>query len=283
VLWIAVASLVLVQLGSMQRLAAWGPRLIQAIAVFFAGRVLIELGYLDIGRRMLPREGLDETERRRRATMVPLVRSAFTYGAYFGTAVLMLGALGFNPMPFLAGAGLLGLVVGFGAQSLINDVVSGFFILFENIYLVGDMVEVGPARGVVEAIEFRTTKIRDADGRVHIIRNGDMKPIINYSKDYAIAVVSMEVAYDADLPSMFAVLRQAGEHLRAENPDVLEETRIDGITAFAASTMTIRTSTRVRAGRQEPVAAALRFLIRETFDQQAGGISRKTLVGSAKL
>jgi moderate conductance mechanosensitive channel len=279
-LWIAVASLVLVQLGSMQRLAAWGPRLIHAIAVFFAGRVLIELGYLDIGRRMLPREGLDETERRRRATMLPLVRSAFTYGAYFGTAVLMLGALGFNPMPFLAGAGLLGLVVGFGAQSLINDVVSGFFILFENIYLVGDMVEVGPARGVVEAIEFRTTKIRDADGRVHIIRNGDMKPIINYSKDYAIAVVSMEVAYDADLPSIFAVLGRAGEHLRAENADVLEETHIDGITAFAASTMTIRTSTRVRAGRQEPIAAALRFLIRETLDQQAGGISRKTLVGS---
>jgi small-conductance mechanosensitive channel len=110
-----------------------------------------------------------------------------------------------------------------------------------------------------------------------------MKPITNYSKDYAIAVVSMEVAYDADLPSIFSALRQAGEHLRAENPDVLEETHLDGITAFAASTMTIRTSTRVRAGRQEPIAAALRFLIRETFDQQAGSISRKTLVGSAKL
>jgi moderate conductance mechanosensitive channel len=96
---------------------------------------------------------------------------------YFGTAVLILASLGFNPLPFMAGAGILGLVVGFGAQSLINDVVSRFFILFENTYLIGDMVEVGGAKGVVEGIEFRTTKIRDDQGRLHIIRNGD---VINY-------------------------------------------------------------------------------------------------------
>jgi small conductance mechanosensitive channel len=279
-LWIAVVSFALFQVASMQRLAAWGPRLIQAIGVFFAGCALIELGHLEIGHRMLPREGLDETERRRRATMIPLVRSAFTYAGYFGTVVLMLSALGFNPMPFLAGAGLLGLVVGFGAQSLINDVVSGFFILFENIYLVGDMVEVGAARGVVEAIDFRTTKIRDADGRVHVIRNGDMKPIINYSKEYTMAVVSMEIAYDADLPSTFEALRYAGERLHAENCDVLEDTQVDGITAFGASTMTVRTSTRVRAGRHEAVAAALRLLIKDTLDRQASDIPRKMLVGT---
>ena len=116
---------------------------------------------------MLPIEGLDETEHRRRATIVPLVRSIFTYATYFATAALMLSVLGFNPMPFLAGAGLLGLVVGFGAQSLINDVVSGFFILFENVYLVGDLIETAGARGLVEAIEFRVTKIRDGDGRLH--------------------------------------------------------------------------------------------------------------------
>ena len=220
-LWIGIGSLILVQLPPAQELALWGPRLIQAIGIFFAGRVIIELGRLEIGHRMLPKEGLEETERRRRATMVPLVRCAFTYAVYFGTAVLVLGSLGFNPMPFLAGAGLLGLVIGFGAQSLINDVVSGFFILFENIYLVGDMVEVGPARGIVEAIEFRTTKIRDAEGRVHIIRNGDMKPVINYSKEYSVAIVAVEVPYDADLQAVFADLRQAGARLRSESQDVL--------------------------------------------------------------
>jgi small conductance mechanosensitive channel len=278
-LWVGVASLVLVQLSSVQHLAAWGPRVIQAIALFFAGRVVIELGRLELVHRMLPREGLEETDRRRRATMIPLVRSVFTYAVYFATAVLVLGSLGFNPMPFLAGAGLAGLVIGFGAQSLINDVVSGFFILFENIYLVGDVVEVGPARGVVEAIEFRTTTIRDAEGRVHVIRNGDMKPVINYSKDYGTAIVAVEVPYDADLQRVFAALRQASERLRSESRDVVNDTQIDGITAFGASSMTIRTSTRVRPGQHEATAAALRLLINETFDRQADG-ARKTLIGN---
>ena len=276
-LWVGVASLVLAQLSPMQNLAAWGPRVIQGIALFFAGRVLIELGRLEIAHRMLPAEGLEDTDRRRRETMIPLVRSAFGYAVYFGTAVLILSLLGFNPMPFLAGAGLLGLVIGFGAQSLINDVVSGFFILFENIYLVGDIVEVGSARGVVEGIEFRTTRIRDAEGRVHVIRNGDMKPVINYSKDYGVAIVAVDVPYEADLPRVFASLREAGERLRAQSRDVLAETKIDGITAFGPSAMTIRTSTRVRPGHHETIAAALRMLINETFDAQPS--PRTSLIG----
>ena len=278
-LWIGVIALATAQVTALQRVAAWGPPLIQSIAIFFVGRVLIELGYLEIDRRMLSHEGVDEVEYRRRATMVPLVRSAFTYAAYFGIVVLMLGAMGFNPMPFLAGAGLLGLVIGFGAQSLINDVVSGFFILFEDIYLVGDIIEVGPAKGVVEAIEFRTTKIRDGDGRVHIIRNGDMKPIVNYSKDYTMAVVAMDVSYDADLPAVFGSLRAAGERLRRESADILGDIQIEGITAFSATGMSVRTAMRVRPGRQDVVAARLRWLIKEAFDQQSGGQPRRSLVG----
>jgi small-conductance mechanosensitive channel len=281
-LWIAMASLVLVQIESTRALAAWGPRLIQAIGFFFVGRVVIELGSLEIGHRMLPPEGLSEADRRRRVTMVPLVRSAFTYAAYFGTAVLMLGSLGFNPMPFLAGAGILGLVIGFGAQSMIDDVVSGFFTLLENTYLVGDTIEVGPAKGVVEAIEFRTTKIRDAAGRLHILRNGAVKPVINYSKDYTIAVVQVDVPYDADLRAVFNTLQKAGERLRADRPEVLADTEIDGITAFGPTSMTVRTSTRVQPGRHEAVETALRLLIKEMFDRQATGAPRKALVPSPR-
>jgi small conductance mechanosensitive channel len=163
------------------------------------------------------------------------------------------------------------------AQSLINDVVSGFFILFENIYLVGDIVEVGSARGVVEAIEFRTTKVRDAEGRVHVIRNGDMKPVINYSKDYGVAIVAVAVPDEADLQRVFASVRQAGQRLRAERRDVLGETEIDGIAAFGPSAMTIRTSTRVRPGHHETIAAAPRLLINETFEAHSG--ARTSLIG----
>ena len=270
-LWVAVASLTLLQLGPAGSLAAWGPKLIQAIGLFFLARVAIELGRFEIGRRMLPAEGLDELTRRRRATTTPLVRSTFTYAVYFAAAVLILATLGFNPLPFLAGAGILGLVIGFGAQSLINDVVSGFFILFENTYLVGDVIEAGGGKGVVEAIEFRTTKIRDGDGRVHIIRNGNVKDVINSSKDYTFAVVPVDIAYGADLPAVFSMLREAGARVRAENPDVLADTQIDGITGFGATTMTVRTSTRVKPGRHEAAAAALRFSIKEACDQRAAG------------
>jgi small-conductance mechanosensitive channel len=281
-LWIGMATLVFAQLRPVRNLAVWGPRLDGTIAIFFLGRVFIEIGHLEIERRMLLPEGLDEMAHRRRATMMPLIGSVFTYVSYFCTAVLILASLGFNPMPFLAGAGILGLVIGFGAQSLINDVVSGFFILFENVYLVGDLIEVDKAKGFVEAIEFRVTKIRDDEGRLHVMRNGDMKPIINYSKDYTMAVVPVEVAYDADLRVVFTTLREAGQQVRARDRNVLAETRIDGITAFGTAAMTVRTSTRVRPGSHDGVAAALRLAIKEGFDRQVPvDAPRPTLIPGA--
>jgi moderate conductance mechanosensitive channel len=277
-LWIAVAAVAIAQLGQAESAVMWGPRLIEAIGLFFFGRVLIELGHMEIERRMLPPAGLDEMSRRRRTTIAPIVRNTFTYAVYFGTIVLILASLGFNPMPFLAGAGILGLVIGFGAQALIHDVVSGFFILFENTYLVGDAIEATGAKGIVEAIEFRTTKLRDADGRLHIIRNGDVKQVVNYSKEYALAVVAVDVAYDADLPQVFAILREAGERTRRDNPDVLGETQIEGISAFGLTTMTVRTSTRVRPGRHEATAAVLRLAIKDAFDRRSATSDRKSLV-----
>src|SRR5262245_4205289 len=277
-LWIAVASLAIAQLAGFNTVVFWGPRLIEGIGIFFLGRVVIELGHLETTRRMLPDDGLDDMSRRRRETMAPIVRSAFTYAVYFGTAVLILASFGFNPMPFLAGAGILGLVVGFGAQALINDVVSGFFILFENTFLVGDAIEAAGAKGIVEAIEFRTTKIRDGDGRLHIVRNGDIKQVINYSKEYALAVVAIEMAYQTELPQVFAILKEAGERIRRENSDVLGETQVDGISAFGLETMTVRTSTKVKPGRHDAAAAALRLAIKEAFDRRSASGPRRLLV-----
>lgn len=277
-LWIGILAAIAIQFPWTQPYAALAPRLMEACLLVVAGRAGMELGYFEIDRRLLPADGIADTERRRRATMAPLVRSAWTYAAHFATLTLVLSVLGFDVMPFLAGAGILGLVVGFGAQSMINDVVSGFFILFENIYLVGDLIEVGNARGVVEAIEFRTTKIRDDEGRLHIIRNGDMKPVVNYSRGYGVAVVAVDVSYDADLQRVFSSLRETGAVLRTNHPDVLADTEIEGITGFGPSVLTIRTSTRVRPGRHESVAATLRLMLKEAFDREAGGAPRATLV-----
>ena len=278
-LWIGLVTAIALQIPFARPTAAWwGPRLALACLVVFLGRVGLELGYFEIDRRLLLSEGLTDADRRRRATMAPLVRSGWTYIGWFMIVTLVLSATGFNVMPFLAGAGILGLVVGFGAQSMINDVVSGFFILFENIYLVGDLVQVGEARGTVEAIEFRTTKIRDSEGRQHIIRNGDMKPVINYSRDYGVAVVAVDVSYESDLERVFAFLRETGAVLHARHPDVLADTEIEGITAFGANALTVRTSTRVKPGRHETVAATLRLMLKQAFDREAGSDPRAGLI-----
>lgn len=279
VLYLGIASLVLHELPTLDALASYGPLLIQVIGIFFIGRVVIEVGNLLIGHWMIGGEGLDDLERRRRATIVPLARSLFRAGCWFAIVVLGLTVLGFNTWPFLAGISVLGMVFGFGAQSLISDVVSGFFILFENVYLVGDVIEAAGAKGTVEAIEFRTTKIRDNEGRLHIVRNGDVKQVVNYSREFTCAVVSFEVGYEVDLKQVFATVTSCGKRLKAEDPDVLAPAVVDGISDFAGSTLKIRVLMRVRPGRHEQLAARLRLLLKETFDQAAtAGAARKGLV-----
>src|SRR5205807_5871660 len=132
----------------------------------------------------------DDAADQKARTLVPLLSSISQYVFYFGSALAMLKELGLESYvtPILAGAGILGLGVGLGAQSLVTDVVSGFFILFESQYLVGDFVEIGGAAGTVEAVGIRVTEIRDSYGKLHIIPNGQIKNVVNYSKSYVNAV-----------------------------------------------------------------------------------------------
>ena len=265
-LWIGIGTLVVMQLGPVASFAEYGPRLIKAVGVFFLGRVVIEVGKLFIDRSVENDEGLDELERRRRATVTPLFKSIFNYAAYFVILVLMLSSLGFEVMPLLAGAGILGVVVGLGAQPLINDVMSGFFVLFEHVFLVGDFVEVNGARGQIEAIDFRTTRLRDIDGRLHVIRNGEMRTVINYSKDFTCAVVELNVDYDTDLKLAVRLLEETGKQLAEDNADALAPAEVRGITEFGENGISIRTIIRVNPGCHGAVAAAYRMAIKEAFD-----------------
>ncbi|MAE70912.1 MAG: mechanosensitive ion channel protein MscS [Gemmatimonadetes bacterium] len=267
VIYVGAASLVALQVEAIADLAEWGPRLIQVIGVFFVSRVLVEISELAAGRVLQGKEDLDEGTRKRRETLLPVVKSAFRYAIYLASIVLALSALELNPTPLLAGAGILGLVVGLGAQPLINDIVSGFFILFENLYLVGDFIETGSARGVVEVIDVRTTRIRDPDGQQHILRNGQIGEIINYSKSYTHAVVDVGVAYDSDLDRVYAVLEKVGIQFALEHPDVLAPTVVEGLDGFGESELPVRTITRVRPGTHNPVARELRRRIKVAFDE----------------
>jgi small conductance mechanosensitive channel len=267
VIYIFVATLVLLQVEAVAQLAIYGPRIVQVIGIFFLSRVVVEFFEYLVDRSMMKSDKVEGVDLQRQLTLVPLIKSVLRYLIYFGAFVLMLGALGLNPGPVLAGAGLVGLVVGLGAQPLINDVVSGFFILFENLFLVGDYIETGSARGVVEAIDIRTTRIRDPDGQQHILRNGQLNEIINFSKKFTFAVVEVGVAYGSNLDEVYEVLREVGAKLMAQNSDVLEETEVQGLEAFGASELMIRTVTRVKPGRHAQVAREFRYLVKEYFDR----------------
>ncbi|MEA3494052.1 MAG: mechanosensitive ion channel family protein [Candidatus Margulisiibacteriota bacterium] len=266
IIYVTVATLVVMQVEFVAPLAKYGPKIVQVIGIFFLARAAVVLSGLIADKFFVKHDNVTETDRQRQLTVLPLVKSVSKYSIFFIAFVLMLRSFDINPAAILAGAGIVGIVVGLGAQSLINDLVSGFFILFENIYLVNDYIESEDARGKVEGIDIRTTRIRDPNGQLHIIRNGLMGKIINYSKSYTYAVVEVGVAYDSELDQVYRVLRKTGEKLKEKNPDVIEPTVVQGLDNFGESELTIRTTTRVKPGRHLEVARDYRKMIKEAFD-----------------
>jgi len=266
VVMVTVATLVVLQVEAIASLADWGPRIIRIIGIIFLARVIKELGQYVLEETLLKTAGLTQQQLQRRETLLPLFRSVVTYSIYFFAGVMILKEIGINPTPILAGAGIAGLAVGLGAQNIINDMVSGFFILFEEHFLVGDFIKIGEAEGVVEMIDLRTTRVRDNAGRHHIIRNGQFVDLVNYSKDYTNAVVEVGVAYESDLNKVFDVLKQTGETMLSENDMVLEATSVKGLDNFGESELLIRTVTRVKPGCHLHVERDLRKRIKDAFD-----------------
>ncbi len=268
VIYVTVATLVVLQLSFIQHLAAIGPRLTKVIGIFFIGRVIVEIGYILVDRFQQEQKNLTEKEQKQRLTLIPLMKSGMKYVVFFTAFLLALNAMNLNPAPLLAGAGILGIVIGLGAQPLINDLVSGLFILFESLYLVGDYIETGTGRGVVESIDIRTTRLRDPGGQQHILRNGQIGDIINFSKRYTYAEVEVGVAYDTNLDQAYAILQEVGRQIREVNMDVLEDMKVLGLQNFGESELLLRTITRVKPGCHQQVARDLRKLIKEAFDRE---------------
>ncbi len=266
VIYIWVTSLAMLQISFFAKFVPFGTAIVQIIGIFFITRVIVELLKFFVDKYMVKSE--NQLLNKQRQTLVPITKSILQSVVYFIAFVLMLRALNINPLPILAGAGIFGLVIGMGAQSLINDVVAGIFILFESIFLVGDYIETGSARGIVESVFLRTTKIRDPNGQLHILRNGQINGVENYSKGYTFAVVEVGVAYDSDLKHVFSVLTNVGKKIKEKNSSVLEELVVQGIKEFGESELLIRTFTKVRPGHHFNVAYELRNMIKDEFDNE---------------
>jgi small conductance mechanosensitive channel len=222
----------------------------------------------ELGRRPAP----DVAEHLKRArTISKLVQNALTIAVSSLGVLMVLRELNVDIMPILTGAGILGLAVGFGAQTLVKDLISGLFLTLENQVRVGDVVRIAGTGGFVEAINLRTVVLRDVDGAVHIFPNGSIDRLTNLTKDYSYAVVDVGVAYKEDVDRVFDVLRGAGSDLAADPRfagAVLEPLEVLGVEAFAESQITIKVRMRTVPLKQFEVGRELRRRIKNVFDAQ---------------
>jgi len=206
-----------------------------------------------------------------RKTLLPLLNKGVQYVTLFLASLLILDQVGINLTAIFAGVGIVGLAVGFGAQTLVKDVISGFFLLFENQIRVGDVVVIGGKGGLVEAINLRTIVMRDLAGNVHIIPCGSVDKVMNMTKDYSRYVLDLGVSYREDVDKVMEVVEQIFEEMRRDpdfGPDILEPLEIFGVDEFGESQVTIKMRITTRPIKQWRVARELRRRIKKTFDQR---------------
>ena len=272
VIYVAIVAL-LAQEIKLPWLTNYSSKVISIVGIFLISILIIEVVEIVLEELLIGDKKLTEFQRKRRLTLHPLLRNSLKYFVYFTAGVGILKIFGIDPTAILAGAGIVGIAVGLGAQNLINDIVCGFLILFENYYLVGDYIKFTsadeePLEGIIEAIELRTTQVRHPDGQLQIIRNGNIGSIINYSKEYVYARVEISVPYDSNLDLIYQMLEKVGNQLKMESPDILEVTQVDGLEEFGKTSLLIRTITKVKPGKHIELQRILRRMFKETFDAQ---------------
>lgn len=199
--------------------------------------------------------------RRQRAQTIGSLLKSITSFIVFGIAfVLILGELGVNLGPIIASAGVVGLALGFGAQNLVRDFLSGMFMIVEDQYGVGDWVDVGPASGTVEAVGLRVTKLRDTGGTVWYVRNGEITRVGNYNQHYGVAVLDIPLGYGVDVQRACEIIEQSAVKACQGDiaDDVLDNPLLWGVQQIGNEGVTVRLTVKAKAGRQFAVQRALR-------------------------
>lgn len=213
----------------------------------------------------------EERSQQRARTLGSVLQSTATVTIYTVAALIALSEFDINLGPLIAGAGIVGIAVGFGAQSLVEDFLTGIFMIVEDQYGVGDIVNLGEATGVVEQISLRTTRIRDVEGTVWFFPNGQISRVANKSQLWARSVLDIEVAYDTDIEHAKRVIKEAADVVwQARLPDatILEEPEIWGVEQFGESAIAIRLVVKTEPGEQWIAARAIRQYIKEAFDAE---------------
>jgi len=208
-----------------------------AFAVWEGANIMIQMHLETLGR------GSHAAKSARLRTLLPLIRTSLAITVLVVAGLMVLSEVGVNIAPLLAGAGIVGVAIGFGSQKLVQDVITGVFLLLENTMQVGDVVKVGDQSGVVESLSVRTIRLRTEDGSVVVIPFSAVTTVINMTRDYSRAVVSVNVSNDQDVDGVVAAMRDIVQEMREEDTWgalILDEMEVWGLDRFTDTALQIK-------------------------------------------
>ena len=245
------------------------------IGIFICAYLIKRFGQIFIKRLVIravhaSSHGDKEAEEKREETIVQIVSGALNIIVWPLAIVLAIAQLGVDIAPLIAGASIVGVALGFGAQSLVKDIISGLFIILENQYRVGDVVDLDGTAGQVERITLRVTVLRDLDGIVHHVPNGNIDRTSNYSKDYSGINLNVGIAYDSDIDKAIEIINKVGQSLANEEEwknQILEAPSFMRVDNLGDSSVDLKLTGKVRPLKQWAVTGELRKRIKLEFDK----------------
>lgn len=245
--------------------------ILQIIVILVIAAFAIKIGNFIINKLFKKQKDFKyKLDEKRIATIHSMTRSIYRYSIYIlaGVAILAKITSVFNLGSVMTAAGIGGLAIGFGAQSLIKDVISGFFIIMENQFSVGDLITIDTLSGTVEGMELRVTKLRSFDGDLYIIPNGEIKKIINHVRGDKTVLVDIPIAYSSDINAVINILNKVCDRVAGEFDTLVEKPTVMGITKMSDDNLTVRIIAKAVANEHWPIERYIRKLTKEQFEKE---------------
>ncbi|NMB27764.1 MAG: mechanosensitive ion channel family protein [Tissierellia bacterium] len=242
---------------------------IKIVLIFLVIKILLKIVYVIIDKTVHRRKkSIFYVDEKKINTLTAVLKNIVKYIFYFIGIVMILDMFNINTTSILATAGIGGLAIGFGAQSLVKDIITGFFILFEDQFSVGDYIKVGEFEGIVEELGVRVTKLRDFSGELHIIPNSNIGTVTNKTRGAMRALVKVNVSYEEDIDHVIKVLDDLCKEIKETNENIVDGPTILGISDLGEYGMDLTIVAKTNPMEQWSVEREIRKKIKETFDKE---------------
>jgi len=244
---------------------SWSGTALKIILIFIAARIIISV----LGRTF--KHIAEEKDRmrfnpRRTTTIVRLMGNIVKYVINFVMILMILGELGVPIGPILAGAGVLGLAIGFGAQSLVKDIITGFFIIIEDQFAIDDVVQIGSYKGTVEEIGLRVTRIKGWTGEVYIIPNGSIANVTNFTLNNSIAIIDLSFAYETDVDRVMEIIKESVKKASRNSGTIMKTPEVLGMQTIGAGAVVIRVACECKPNSQSDAVRLLNGELKKDLD-----------------